>query len=82
MALLPSGTKSERRIARSFLSLEAEGWRERDHLLEREVTESRGRSQGYHCCKMEFARALELLKDALKKQNCDEESELPATDMS
>ena len=36
----------------------------------------------YHCCKMEFARTLELLEDALKKQNCDEESELPATYMS
>ena len=35
----------------------------------------------YHCCKMEFARTLDLLKDTLKKKNCDEDSELPVTDM-
>ena len=35
-----------------------------------------------HCCEMEFARTPGLFKDTLEKQNSDEESELPATDMS
>ena len=67
MALLPSGTKSERRIARSFLSLEAEGWQERDHLLEREVAESRRLSQGLTLLQDGVARALDLPKDTLQR---------------